>query len=177
MQTIYRPEGEDSDDVVGRDITALVRNALARGAAPGSALVLRAGRLDIIPMGPLVQKKVHIGAFLAGLSRSVLTEAGGAMAVGVMGRFRWRYAPNKEQVPVVMVFIEWPDGRWWHWRAVIDESNKAVREDTATLHRAEDGLAKPRSLGGWWSLGRRRKLNVKLAPRQKPGPEAVGPIQ
>ena len=87
MQTIYRPEGEDSDDVVGRDITALVRNALARGAAPGSTLVLRAGRLDIIPMGPLVQKKVHIGAFLAGLSRSVLTEAGGAMAVGVMGVF------------------------------------------------------------------------------------------
>ena len=177
MQTIYRPAAEESDDDLGRDVVALVRNALSRGSAPGSALVIRNGRLDIIPMGPLVQKKVHIGAFLAGLSRSELTDSGVVLAVGVMGRFRWRYTPEKPQVPVVMVFIEWPDGRWWHWRAVIDQDNQSIREDTATMHRAEDGLPKPRSLGGWWSLGRRRNLRVKLAPRKKEGPKAVGPVQ
>ena len=176
IQTLFRKEDDASDDATGRNMSALVRNALARGRAPGSAVVLRGGRIDIIPMGPLIRNRVHIGAFLGGLTRSEMADAGRVDVVGIIGRFKWRRNNEGPGLSVAMVFLEWPDGRWWHWRAIIDEEGEAVLPDTETVHRAEDGLPKPRSLGGWWSLGRRRKLNVTLSPREAPEPKPVGAV-
>jgi hypothetical protein len=177
MQTLHRGKWPDDDDDIGRELTALVRNAVTKGRAPGSVVVFRAGRLDIIPMGPLIQNRVHMGAFIGGMTRSRLEEAGSVDIVGVMGRFRWRPNGKDEGVAVAMVFLEWPDGRWWHWRAVIDPAAGGLREHSELLHRAEEGLPKPRSLGGWWSLGRRRSLSVQLSPRTPTPPKAVGPVQ
>ena len=177
MQTLYRSESEETDDEIGRSLTELVGNALDRGKAPSSAVVVRADRIDIIPLGVLIRSRIHVGAFLGGLSRSELAGAGPILCVGVMGRFTWRRHPSDDGMPVGMVFLEWSDGRWWHWRAICGTELGSVIEDTATLDKAADGLPKPSSLGGWWSLGRRRNLNVKLAPRAKADPKAVGPVQ
>lgn len=177
MQTLYRRSAIGDDDQTGREMVALVRNALQRGRAPGAAIVFREDRLDIMPFGPLVRAKVHIGTFIASLTRATIDEGSEAQCVGVVGRFNWKHHGKGPGVPVAMVFLEWPDGRWWHWRAAVDVSGNEILEDTDILHRAIDGYPKPNTLGGWWSLGRRRRLNVHLNRKQNDRTEPTGPIQ
>ena len=119
MQTLYRRSAVGDDDQTGRELVELVRNALQRGRAPGAAVVFRENRMDIIPFGPLVRAKVHIGTFIAALTRAEVDDAAPPQCVGIVGRFNWKRKGKGTGVPVAMVFLEWPDGRWWHWRAAL----------------------------------------------------------
>lgn len=177
MQTLYRRSAVGDDDQTGRELVELVRNALQRGRAPGAAVVFRENRMDIIPFGPLVRAKVHIGTFIAALTRAEVDDAAPPQCVGIVGRFNWKHKGKGTGVPVAMVFLEWPDGRWWHWRAALSTEGAEILEDTVIVHRAVDGYPKPNTLGGWWSLGRRRRLNIQLNRREPRSNAPVGPIQ
>jgi len=124
--------------------------------------MVRKDRIDLVDIQQLVATRTSLGMFIAGLTRSELPEAGPLLAVGVMGRFALRRGKNSEPVPVAMVFLEWSDCRWWHWKGLI--AADTVNEETETLSRAVDGLGKPGGLGGWWSIGRRKALSVRLEP-------------
>jgi hypothetical protein len=118
-----------------------------------------------------------VPAFLAGLTRSNGDREGDALAVGLAGRFllRRRTEPRQSGAPVALVFLEWPDNAWWHWRVLLD-GDGTIREDTVTLTRAVDGDPLPDSLGRWWSLGRRMRYQVQYTPARRVEPQPVSEI-
>jgi hypothetical protein len=157
------PADDADDDAVGQHLVALVGAALGRGGAPPSAVVLRGERLEIAALHPVIEAGQHPHAFLAGLSRSSMEGVPQPVAaVGVIGVFRGNPAERDPgpTAPLATVFLEWPDGRWWHWRALVELEKRELREDTAIVRRAVDGDALPDRMGRWWAFGRRRGLRV-----------------
>lgn len=122
-----------------------------------------------------MEAKIPMAGFMAGLSRSTSPDIGDPIAVGLMGRVNWRRQRKEVGIPVAMVFLEWSDCRWWQWRGLLDASLRGIDEETNTVRRAAEGLAKPPHLGGWWSLGRRRGMQVRFEPQAAPEP-AVMPL-
>lgn len=153
------------DDRLGERLAALVRENLPRNGAPTVGLVVRRDRIVLVPLRPVVQAKWRVGWLLGGLAR--WHDEGAPEAVGLMGRIRVRKGKDEPWAPLAVVFLEWPDGRWWHWRALLD-SEGAIVEGTEAQTRAVDGLPRPSGLGGWWTLARRHKPNLKLERRLPP---------
>ena len=75
---------------------------------------------------------------------------------------RRREEPNAPGVPMAICFIEWPDNRWWFFKALVDPENAQIREDTAVILRAVEGDPMPGRLGRWWALGRRAGMHLHL---------------
>ena len=157
---------DTDDDTRGDHLRKLVVDALGKGGAPPTGVVWRRDRLDLMSLQPVAEKRIALPMLLAGLSRSTAEDAGPVDAVGLMGVFRARRSPKEPGVPVALVFLEWPDCRWWHGKALLETDGTTLREQTATCTTAARGDALPRSLGRWWSLGRRRALTVHLRRRE-----------
>ena len=153
------------EDQLGERLSALVQENLPRNGAPSVGLVVRRDRVILVPLKPVVDAKWRVGWLLGGLAR--WDEGGVPEAVGIMGQIKVRRSGQGPWIPLVVVFIEWPDGRWWQWRALLD-SDGAVIPDTTNVARAVDGLARPSGLGGWWTLSRTRKPNLKLERKLPP---------
>lgn len=62
---------------------------------------------------------------------------------------------------VLMVFIEWPDNRWWTAWQLLDEDGKPV-EGEPVVRRAVDGWPRPRGIGGWFARCRREHLHLQM---------------
>jgi hypothetical protein len=158
-----RPPGrDDAEHLVG-----LVREATERGAAPAAAVVVREAQTELVELRPALAAGISVDHFLAGLSRSQPEGRSLPLAVGLAGRFVLR-PRNEPRTPaprtsLVLVFLEWPDNAWWHWRALLDAEG-AIVDATATVTRALDGDPLPMGLGRWWSLGRRRPSIVRYGP-------------
>jgi hypothetical protein len=173
---VRRLELPDLDDeAVGQHLVEMLRKAAHKGKAAPAALVLREGGLDLIDVSGVHKSAVPLPAFLAGLTRSTPPDGGSeVVAVGLIGTMgvRDRRTPKAPSVPVAVVFLEWPDCRWWYWRAFVREDG--LDADSETVSRAVDGDSLPGHLGRWWSLGRRRKMRVDLRsvePETEPEPE------
>ncbi len=156
----------DDDDRLGESLVDVCRSAVERRSAPSSALVVRTDRVDVIPLKQLQQQKLHVPRFIAGMTVASLPDRAPSdvLAVGLIGSFERRLASQPGPVPVAMVFIEWTDCRWWHWHALVHPDDRIVLDATETVRSASEGDAKPPGLGGWWSLGRRSNMSVKLDP-------------
>jgi hypothetical protein len=165
------------DDEEGNRLSEMVRRAVEKGRASVVAVALREDRLDLISLGPIIAAKVPVQRFLAGLTRSTAEGAGMVDAVGVIGVVKAKrgvfgrgVGPNAPAIPMAMAFLEWPDGRWWHWRALIDPEDPRILDASEILNRAVDGDPLPRDFGRWWSLGRRSKVTVHLSKIEMPEP-------
>jgi hypothetical protein len=172
VQSLRRASAAD-DESLGRLLVSLVEGTVERsGAAPSVAVAVGRDRVDLVPLVPLVRERVDVRGFVAGLTRSELAGAGPIEAVGLMGSFEWRSRGQARGAPLALVFLEWTDCRWWHWRALFDAEHEGLVAGTGTVTSASDGCPKPDALGGWWSLGRRRNLKLKLerVPGEPPGP-------
>lgn len=156
IRTILPREAAD-DDAVGAQLVAAVHRAVSKGGAPSVVLTVRDERIDLFRTDEITQASLPVDVFLAGLSRAE-APGGGLHCVGIMGTFTRRDRPGVRQV---MVFLEWEDCRWWLWRGLLDVDG-ALIEDSETLLRAVDGDTKPIQMGGWWSLGRRRRMRGRL---------------
>jgi hypothetical protein len=158
-----RPPGrDDAEHLVG-----LVRNATERGVATPAAVVVREAQTELVELRPALVAGITVDRFLSGLSRSQPEGRSLPLAVGLAGRFVLRRRndpqPNDPRTSLVLVFLEWPDNAWWHWRALLDAEG-AIVDATATVTRAIDGDPLPHGLGRWWSLGRRRPSIVRFGP-------------
>jgi hypothetical protein len=149
------------EQALGERLARLVKTALEGGGAPTVAVSVRRERVEIVPLGPIIEAKRHPGRFLCALTRWDSAELGEQECTGIIGRMRMRRSDGDAWVPLAMVFLEWPDGRWWQWKALLDAEGKLLA-DTETINRAIDGLARPAGLGGWWSIGRRENLVLNL---------------
>ena len=160
LQTI-RPKTPwwPDEDQLGVRLQGLVERNLERGA-PTVGVVARRDEVILVPLRPFIDAKHRLPLVLAGLARWNEGE-GPPEAVGVMGRMRRRGRGDRQWAPFATVFLEWPDGRWWHWQLLLD-ADGAPLPDSSTQARAVDGLPRPSGLGGWWTLSRTRKPSLKL---------------
>ena len=152
------------DEALEAQLEQLLRGATAARAAPPVAWCARGDRLELLPLASLRAAGVPPGPFLAALSRSTVDDGADPVdAVGLMGVFLGDpSAPGSPAVPMAMAFAEWPDGRWWHWRALVAPDTAQIRDDTATVRCAWEGDPLPDRLGRWWSAGRRRRYTLAL---------------
>ncbi|MCB9678441.1 MAG: hypothetical protein H6737_25295 [Alphaproteobacteria bacterium] len=166
IQTLSRDTLVLNDDELGEALVELVRAAVPRRTAPAVATVARPERIDVIGLQPLAAHRIPVNGFIAGLTRAeVGPDVGDARAVGVMGTVQVRNAPDAPSVPMAVVFLEWPDCRWWLWRALVDPGTATIKEGTEVRTRAVDGDAMPVGFGRWWSLGRRTGVKVTIRSR------------
>ena len=149
------------DTPLGAHLVEKVRTASGRGAAPPAVVVIRAEALDLLALQPLTTSGWAVHRFIAALTRSRTEDGGEVEAIGVMGRFLLRARGGGNPVPMVTVFLEWEDCRWWQWQALLD-SDGLVRPDTETIRSAIDGDALPARLGRWWSYARRTGVRAQL---------------
>jgi hypothetical protein len=167
LHTMNRDIDGMSDAGVGEMLVGMVEAALQKGRPPAVATILRADRVDILGLKPIVDAKIPVNLFLAALTRAeVGPELGDAGAIGVMGTVRVRGAP------MAIAFLEWPDNRWWLWRSLLDAEGAPI-PDTETRTCAVDGDALPPGFGRWWSLGRRRNLRLSMRRAQDGTPVPV----
>ena len=153
------------DDRLGERLAALVQENLPRNGAPTVGLVVRPDRIVLVPMRPVVAAKWRVPWVLGGLAR--WDDGGMPDAIGLMGQVRVRRGKDQPWSPLAVVFLEWPDGRWWQWRALLDGEGALV-DDTTDVSRAVDGLPRPGGMGGWWTLARRHKPDLRLERRVPP---------
>ena len=150
------------DDRLGELLVGAVRGALSRGGAPTMGVVARRDAVHLVPLLPLARAGVPLPVVLGGLARWD-EGAGLPEAVGLVGRVRVRRRRGPWS-PLALVFLEWPDGRWWEWRALEGADGELVA-DTEGIARAVDGLPRPGGLGGGGTLARRRRPQLRLERR------------
>lgn len=68
------------------------------------------------------------------------------------------------QVQGLVVFIEWPDNRWWTAWQPLGEDGQPVEQEPV-IRRAVEGWPCPKGVGGWFARVRREGLNLRV---QKP---------
>lgn len=155
IRVLARPA--DDEDACGEYLASLVREALGRGSKGAVAVVVRSQRTELIELRAIVEARIQLAQFLAGLTRSDAQSFGSPLAVGLAGRFTLRRGAQRS--PIALAFLEWPDCRWWQWTTLIDGANQLV-VDSEVRHRAIDGDPLPAGLGRWWTLGRRTRTTV-----------------
>jgi len=174
IQALRRPEGSRED--VFDFLVDTVEKAAAGKGAPPVLVVVRGEAIELVPVQPIVEGKVAPGRFLGALTRSRVDEGPHPDAVGLMGTFTLRRGgEGAPGVPMVQVFLEWPDNGWRHWRGLLD-ADRALVEDTTTRRAAELGDPLPDRLGRWWSTGRRRNLGLALRRRAPASEPATSPM-
>ncbi len=163
IHSIKREEGEPWLDAL--PMVSLVRDAVARGAAPLAAVVLRGDRVDIVDLKNVVAAGLPLQNFIAGLSRSTTDDAGAVEAVGLMGIVKVRRSRSEDErpMPMAVAFLEWEDCRWWSWRGLLDAEQSDILHTSEVVSCAEEGDALPHRFGRWWSLGRRRNMRLHLS--------------
>lgn len=147
------------EERLGQGLVRLVQQNLERGA-PTVATVVRPQHVVLVPLAPFADQQVPMPFVLGGLARWN-EGAEPPEVIGIIGRVQQGRGQGRPKVPLAIVFLEWPDGRWWHWRQLLDVDGKPI-PDAAEVTRAVDGLPRPRGLGGYWTYARRRQPDLKL---------------
>ncbi len=170
MHSLKRDTSGMSDDELGDLLVGYVEKALPERRAPAVATIARPSRVDVLGLKAIIDARIHVNRFLAALTRADTDiDVEEPSAIGVMGTVRIRQpvqagaskAPPAPPVPMGVVFLEWPDNRWWLWRTLLDAEGNPVA-GTETRTRAVDGDPLPRGFGRWWSLGRRANLRLSM---------------
>ena len=158
-----RRDPQANRELESQALVDVLRTAVSRQGAAPVAVIMRDTQTQLVPLAPLAERGVPMGRFLSALSRSTVDAGPTPDAIGLMGTFRVRRSPTDTApgVPLVQLFLEWPDCAWWHWRALLD-ADGAILEDTVTERAATLGDALPARLGRWWSTGRRMRLSMEL---------------
>lgn len=166
-----------ADDELGEHLVKAVRDALWRGGAPPSAIAVGADAVAIVPLFPFVQAGLGWPMLVVGMCADAPGNVGSAEAVGVIGVFQRRAPGDEVGIPVATVFVEWPDGRWWHWLGLLapvtvaddvgtGRPGLALRPGTESRGRAVDGDSRPEGLGGWWTASRNRPVQLGWTPNE-----------
>ncbi len=178
IQALQRPEG--GREGLFEHLVEVVEKAVAGNGAPPVVVVVRGEVVELVPVQPVIDARIPAGRFLAALSRSRVDDGPHPDAVGLMGRFLLRRrrpdgSPEGPGVPMVQVFLEWPDNAWLHWRALLDPDGAMV-PDSATRWAAVLGDPLPDRLGRWWSTGRREGLGLALRRRPPSAEPLTAPM-
>jgi hypothetical protein len=154
------------DDALGERIAELVRTTLRRGVPPPAVLVLRPERVDLVDLRAILVAGLSVHRFISAAAGQDEVEAVALLAV-VDQRDAGRPLGHTG-----MVFLEWPDNRWWQGYHLLSEAFKPLDDMPMVLRRAVDGQPRPDGFGGWFSRARFERLKLQLrevAPPADPG--------
>jgi hypothetical protein len=145
------------DEALGMSLFGAVKAALVRGRPAPAAFVLFEGQIDRFSLR-------KIGELSGSTRQGILAAMAGQDEVecmAVLGAFRFRGHGPLNGAWVASVFIEWPDNRWWTaWQPM--GPNRSLVGDTPQVRCALDGSPRPGGVGGWFALGRRKGLKLRI---------------
>jgi hypothetical protein len=153
------------DDALGESLFGLLKKAVPKGLPRPAMLVLEPEMIrqyDIVPVLPAPARERER------MFSAISSQAGAECAV-LAGALTTRPAgPKSGDGPVrraIVVYVEWPDNRWWTaWQALDPE--RALVGEGPVIRRAVDGWPRPAGMGGWFARARREKLTLRL---EQPG--------
>lgn len=165
VASVFQDFGALDDDALGNHLVEMVVPRVPERRAPTVVTIARDDRLDVLGLKSVVENRLPMRTFIGSLTRASVDDGtvGHASAVGLMGTIEVAPRSGEARVPMAVVFLEWPDCRWWHWRALIEPTTRELRLDTVTLTRAVDGDPLPPGFGRWWSTGRLMKTSPHFA--------------
>ncbi len=159
------------DEALGRSMLTRITDLARKKGPPRPALVaLHPDRVEQFDLASIRQApEPHRTRLTASILGRPELECGilvGTMLVQQPGRGRGRG---------LVVFIEWPDNRWWTAWHPLDADDKPISVDPV-VRRAVDGWPLPRGVGGWFSRVRREGLKLRVhapTPPAQPGLDLV----
>lgn len=152
------------DDALGNALFGELLAALARGPMAPSMLTLWDHEVALFDLPSVLSLRQPLREqVVAGLAGQP-----GAVAAALIGRFNLRVGPNPEPQPYALVFIEWPDNRWWTAWQPLDAARQPIG-DGPRVRRAVDGWPRPGGVGGWYAACRRMGIKLTLTPTGQDG--------
>ena len=154
----------EDDDALGGALFERVRAATARGAPRPAMLVIEPDEVrqyDAVPL--LRQAQSDRGRLLAAIGGQA-----GVECAAFAGSLTVRMGPRREPTRALVVYLEWPDNRWWTAWQLLDGQGRPVG-DAPRIRRAVDGAPRPGGMGGWFAQVRREGLRVRMERVRPPG--------
>ncbi len=151
------------DDALGERLFGVLSATLERGRPRPALLVLRPGQVDQVDMSTVLRHpRPEAWRLVAAFAGQQDVEC-----VALVGALRVRARGVPKPAPALVLYVEWPDNRWWTaWRFF--DRERALLGEEPLVRRAVDGWPRPSGMGGWFSLARRTgvKLKVERPPDQ-----------
>ncbi|HCH61985.1 MAG TPA: hypothetical protein DFR83_04215 [Deltaproteobacteria bacterium] len=160
-----------NDDELGKSVMARLVSTARESGLPRPALVaIHSQQVEQFDFGSIRQAaEPHRTRMIASILGRPELECG--VFAGTMNVER----RGQSSVRGLVVYIEWPDNRWWTaWQPVGPLGQPADVEPA--VRRAVDGWPMPRGVGGWFSRVRREGLRLRVqasSPVAQPGLELV----
>ncbi len=156
------------DEALGARLSEMVLKALDRGVPPPALLVVRPAQVELLDLRPILGAGHSVQRFLASAAGQDEVEAVALLAVlNTLER-------GQPVGRAAVVFVEWPDNRWWHGYFLLNQGFKALEDMPQVVRRATDGTPRPAGLGGWFSKARFHRLKLQLR-RLDPDEPGAGP--
>jgi hypothetical protein len=148
------------DDALGESLFERLSEALEERSPSPVMLVFREGSFDQFELNGLD------GANRADRERMMAAMAGqeGTLSVAFLALLDIQIS-RVQRHKAAVVYLEWPDSRWWTAWQLVGEARGLIGEAPFT-RRAVDGWPKPGGVGGWFSRARRENLRLHL---ERPG--------
>ncbi len=151
-----QPRYSGDDDALGQELWSELDRQLHRGVPRPAVLTLFPEVVQVVDVSPLLNV---VPDHHRAVSSFASQDGAEALALaGVLVRRRAGTLLGRDAV----VFIEWPDGRWWWCRRPLGVPGTPVVDADDTVERAIDGAAKPMGLGGWFGRARFEQMRIKL---------------
>lgn len=150
------PRFAGSDDDVGHEMWRELVSHLGRGLPRPAVLSLFDEVVQVVDVAPILVASPDQHRAVAAFASQ---EGSLAIAIaGVLTRRQRGVLVGRD----AMVFIEWPDGRWWWARRGLGLPERPLVDADDVVERAVDGAAKPVGLGGWYGRARYEQIRLRL---------------
>ena len=148
------------DDALGHALFERAAGVLDRGTPRPVMLVLREQQVDQVDVVPLLQAEpAHRERMLSAVAAQDAVTC--AALVGGLTLHRRRRGEVVATTRAIVVYLEWPDNRWWTaWQPV--DATRSLLGDGPMVRRAVDGEPRPGGIGGWFARARRERLKLRL---------------
>lgn len=153
------------DDALGERLAEMVRSTLSRGVPPPAVVVLRSDRVELVDLRAVLDAGLSVHRFVAAAAGQ-----GGVEAVALLAVVDLREG-GRAIGHTGLVFLEWPDNRWWQGYHLLSRAFKPLDDMPLVLRRAVDGQARPSGLGGWFSRARFERLSLRVSGIPGDGPD------
>ncbi len=146
----------EEDEALGQSFFTQLAASLLRGLPRPALLLLRPAQVDQVDVLDVLRKPADQGHTLL----AALCGQEGVECAALIGVLTVRTGPQRGARAAV-VFVEWPDNRWWTAWQPMDDSRVLVGEGPI-VRAAVDGWPKPGGVGGWFAKARRLDLQLRL---------------
>ncbi len=148
------------DEPLGRSLLARAMELLERGTPRPTVLAFSEDQLWWYDLVPAIKMGADVGRLIAAVAGQDDVDC-----VGVVGVLNVRIGPT-EPFPACVVFLEWPDGRWWSVMQPLrkrGDGRLEPRPGGEPMERAAvEGWPRPGGLGGWWTRHRVEGLKLRV---------------